>query len=80
MKPTSANISPSQRTRLREAFAARKKADQAAVKSRGVEVLGFLRNNAKKDLEALEAKFLNDEMVAELIAKIEPEPESEETY
>lgn len=73
MKPA-ADLS-SQKMRLREAFAARKKADQAAVKSRGVEVLGFLRTNAKKDLEALEAKFLDNDTVAELIAKLEPEAE-----
>ena len=72
MNPKSADIS-AQKTRLREAFAARKKADQAAVKSRGVEVLGFLRSNAKKDLEALEANFLDNEIIAELIAKIEPD-------
>lgn len=74
MKPTSADIS-AQKMRLREAFAARKKADQASVKSRGVEVLGFLRSNAKKDLEALEAKFLDNDTIAELIAKIEPDAE-----
>lgn len=67
------------KTRFRDAAAARKKGDLAAVKSRGAEVLRFMRKSAKGDLEALEAGFLeaNGPAIAKLIERVSadsPEP------
>lgn len=57
---------------FRKAVVGRKKADHAAVKTRGTEVLSFLRRQAKEDLEALEAVFLGNNDFEAVIRQIEP--------
>ena len=59
------------KTRFREAVVARKKADYGSVQSRGKEILGFIRKQAKADLESLEAVFLTENDVTPVIARIE---------
>ena len=60
------------KARFRNVTAARKKLDLAAVKSRGAEVLRFMRKSAKGDLEALEAEFMaaNGGQIIELIERV----------
>lgn len=58
------------KTRFREAVIARKKADTASAKSRGADLLAVIRKHAVKDLEALEAVFIDNNGDA-LLRKIE---------
>jgi hypothetical protein len=58
------------KTRFREAVIARKKADTASAKSRGADLLAVIRKHAVKDLEALEAVFLDNNKDA-VLRKIE---------
>ncbi len=58
------------KSRFREAVIARKKADTASAKSRGADLLAIVRKNAVKDLEALEAVFIDNNGDA-LLRKIE---------
>lgn len=57
---------------FRKAVVSRKKADNEAVKTRGTEVLAFLRKHAKADLESLEAVFLDNNDIEAVIRQIEP--------
>jgi hypothetical protein len=59
------------KTRFREAVVARKSRDADAARARGVELLAVLRKNAKADLEALEAAFLDAKDLEPLIARLE---------
>lgn len=58
------------KTRFRDAVIARKKADTASAKSRGADLLAVVRKHAVKDLEALEAVFLDNNKDA-VLRKIE---------
>jgi hypothetical protein len=63
---------------FRKAVVTRKKVDHAAVKARGTELLGFLRQQAKADLEALEEKFLSNSDIEAVIRQIEPPADAEQ--
>lgn len=61
------------KARFRDAVMSRKKADTATVKSRGADLLAMVRKHAVKDLEALEAVFIdnNGDAVLRKIEEIE---------